>query len=109
MLATKTVWVGALLNIVALKGRRSDAAASDQFTLVNARANAGREPGINFAELHSGFGEGDAFDAAHFGVRGQQQRELVLEREFEGIFTKRALPAVDVGVFWDHDYVSAFC
>src|ERR1700676_2209214 len=98
MLPAKAVGVGALLNFFALKGSGSNGATSDEFPLMDAGADAGSEPGIDFAKLHSGFGESDPFDAAHFGVCGEQKSELVFQREFERILLKRALPAVDVGV-----------
>src|SRR5260370_15146368 len=68
MLAAKTIGIGSLLNFFALKRGGGNAAAGDYFALVNTRANAGRKPGIDFAELHAGFREGDTLDAAHFGV-----------------------------------------
>ena len=74
VLAAKTIGIGTLLNFFALKGGGGDAAAGNQFALMDARTDAGSEPGIYFAELHAGFGEGDAFDAAHFGVGSEQQR-----------------------------------
>ncbi len=102
MLAAETVRVGALLNFVALEGSGGDAAASDHFSLMNAGADAGGKPGIDFAKLHAGFGECDTFDAAHFGIGCEQQSELVFQRNFERVFAKRALPTVDVGVFFHH-------
>src|ERR1700747_3173308 len=109
VLAAKTVWVGAFLNFSAFEGSGDDAATGDYFALVNARADAGGVPGIDFAELHSGFGEGDAFYGAHGGVGFEQQVELRFQRNFEGIFLQRRLPTVDVRVFRDHSYVATFC
>src|SRR5208282_5395341 len=107
MLAAKTIRIRALLNFVALKRSGGDTTASDQFALMNARADTRRKPGIDFAKLHSGFRQGDAFDAAHFAISGEEKSELVLQRKFERILAKRALPTVDVGVFGDHDHVAA--
>src|SRR5947207_1404399 len=42
---------------------------------MDARADAGGVPDIDFAELHIGFGESDAFDYAHGGVGFEEQVE----------------------------------
>src|SRR5437899_3344425 len=68
MLAAKTIGIRTLLNFFALKRSGGNAAAGDYFALVDARTDAGGKPGVDFAELHIGFGERDAFDAAHFDV-----------------------------------------
>src|SRR5579859_977674 len=73
MLSAKAVWIGSLLNLVALEGSRGNAAACDHFALVDARADAGSEPGINSAKLQASFRERDTLDAAHFGIRSEQQ------------------------------------
>ena len=63
----------------------------------------------DLAKLHVGFGEGDALDAAHFGVGIEQQRKLGLQRNFEGVFAKGALPTVDVGLLVGHHDIVALC
>src|SRR6476646_8233402 len=73
MLSAEAVWIGSLLNLIALEGSRSNAAACDHFTLVNARADAGSEPGIYFAKLHTGFGERHTLDATHFRICSEQE------------------------------------
>ncbi len=109
VLTAKAVWVGAFLNLGAFEGSGDNAAAGDYFALMNAGADAGDIPGIDFAELHIGFGEGNAFDLTHGGVGFEKEVELRFERDFEGIFLQGRLPTVDVGVFRDHFYVAAFC
>jgi len=47
---------------------------------MNLRADAGGVPLLQAAELHGGFADGDALDAAHFAVGSEQQIELALER-----------------------------
>ncbi len=109
MLAAKTIGIRTLLNFFTLKRSGGNAAAGDYFTLVDARADAGDKPGIDFAELHVGFGERYAFDAAHFGVGREEQCELCFEGNFKGVFAEGALPTVHVGFFRGHQDFAAFC
>jgi len=53
MLAAKTIGIRTLLNLLALKRSGSNAAAGNHFALVNARANAGRKPGIDLRNCMS--------------------------------------------------------
>ena len=108
VLAAKTIGIGTFLNLFALKRSGGDSTAGNYLALVNARADAGGKPGIDFAELHVGFGEGDTFDATHFGVGGEQESDLSFEGNLEGVFAKRALPTVDVGLFGSECYFAAF-
>src|SRR5437899_1890217 len=108
MLAAKTIGIRTLLNFFTLKRSGGNAAAGDYFTLVDARADAGGKPGIDFAELHVGFGERYAFDAAHFSVGREEQRELCFEGNFKGVFAEGALPTVNVGLFGSKNNFAAF-
>ena len=84
MLSAKAVWIRTLLNFVALEGGGSDAAAGNHFALMNARTDAGDANHESIlAKLHAGFRERDALDAAHFGIRGEQQSELGFQWNFE--------------------------
>jgi len=91
----------------AFKGSGHDAASGSYFALVDARADAGGKPSVGFAKLHVGFGERDTFDAAHFGVGIEQQRELRFQRNLERVFAKGALPTVNVGLLVGHHHVVA--
>src|SRR4029077_6222433 len=65
VLTAKTIGIRALLNFGVFERGGDDATAGDYFALVNGGADAGGVPGIDFAELHVGFGERDAFNRAH--------------------------------------------
>src|SRR5256885_959363 len=108
MLAAKTIGIRTFLNFLTLKRSGGNAAAGNHLALVNARADAGSEPGIDLTELHVRFREGDAFNAAHFGVGTEQQGELRFKRDFERVFTERALPTVHVGLFWGKSHFAPF-
>ena len=108
MLAAKTIGIRTLLNFLALKRSGGNAAAGNHFALMNTRADAGSEPGIDLTELHVRFREGDAFNAAHFGVGTQQQGELRFKRDFERVFTERALPTVHVGLLRRKNHFAPF-
>src|SRR5215472_4306391 len=99
MLPAKTVGIRPLLNFLALKGSRADSAPRNHFALVNPRANTRRKPRVALAKLHACFRQRDAFHFAHFAVGRKQQRKLSSQRNFEGIFPERTLPAIDVGFF----------
>ena len=62
-----------------------------------ARAERGGVPLLDAAELHGGFRERDALDAAHLAVGGEQQIQLALEGNLERILDEGILPGVDVG------------
>src|SRR5229473_361107 len=108
MLAAKTIGIGTLLNFFTLKRSGGNAAAGNHFALVNARAYAGRKPGIDLTELHVRFGERDAFHAAHFGVSSKQKRELSFEGNLEGVLAEGALPTVHVSFFGGENNFAAF-
>ena len=108
MLAAKTIRIRTLLNFLALKRSGGNAAAGNHLALMNTRADAGSEPGIDLTELHVRFREGDAFNAAHFGVGTQQQGELRFKRDFERVFTERALPTVHVGLLRRKNHFAPF-
>src|SRR5207253_2165314 len=108
MLAAKTSGIRTFLNFLALKRSGGNAAAGNHLALVNARADAGSEPGIDFAELHVRFGQRDAFYAAHFGVGRKEQGELCFKRDFERVFAERALPTVHVGLLWRKNHFAPF-
>src|SRR3974390_2505892 len=99
VLTAEAVRVGALLDGVTLKRHSDYAAAGHEFALMEPRTGRGCKPGIDLAELHIRFGEGDALDLAHFGVKGKEQAELRFDGNFEGIFEARALPAINVVAF----------
>ena len=107
VLAAEAIGIGALLNFVAGEAGGHDARAGLHLDLMDARAERGGVPLLDAAELHGGFGEGDALDAAHLCVGGEQQIELALERNLERILDEGILPGVDVGVLRDHDDVGA--
>src|SRR5258708_36990858 len=56
VLAAKAVRVRTLLDGIAFEAGGDDSTARVEASLVDFRADAGSEPGINLAELHVGFG-----------------------------------------------------
>src|SRR5882762_6784943 len=80
-LAAETIGIRALLDFCAFEGRRADSRAGDDFALMDARANAGSVPAIDFAELHTSFGERNSLHRAHSGVGFEQQ----IKRDSSGI------------------------
>src|SRR5260370_40157972 len=60
MLAAKTIGIRAFLNFFLLKRRGGNSAPGNHLALVNARADGGGKPGIDFAELHVRFRYRDA-------------------------------------------------
>ena len=65
---------------------------------MDARADTGGEPRIDLSKLHVGFGERNVLDPAHGIIRCEQECKLPFQRDFERVFSKRALPAIDVGL-----------
>ncbi len=75
---------------------------------MNAGADAGGEPGIDFAELHAGFAKRNALYVAHRGIRSEQKVQLRFQRNFEGVIAKGTLPAINVSVLRRQHDIAAF-
>ena len=107
VLPAKAIGIGTLLDFSALEGSRSDSAPGNHFSLMDLRTDTRRKPRIDLAKLHACFRQRDAFYLAHFAVGGKQQSQLRLQRNFEGIFPERALPAIHVRFLRRQHHVAA--
>ena len=66
---------------------------------MNGGAIARIKPLFVAAEIQAGFGEGDAGNGAHFGINFEQQIEVLLDRDSEGIDLVIASPIGHSGFF----------
>jgi len=60
------------------------------------RSNARRKPESILRNLQVGFRQASRLHPPHLRIRAKQQIQLCLQRNFERILAKRALPAIDV-------------
>jgi hypothetical protein len=81
--------VGAHLGVAVVGGRGHDAAAALHDALIAQRAIGVREQLVLAEGAELGHRQGHSRIAAHRLVGGQEQRELVLERDVEGIGSER--------------------
>jgi len=71
------------------------------------RSNARRKPGIDLRNCRSVSVSRHALHPPHLRIRAKQQIQLCLQRNFERILAKRALPAIDVSLLFRHHHFFA--
>ena len=107
MLAAKTIRVRTLLNFTFGKRRGHNPGAGMHLHLMNLRADAGNKKLLDALEGHHAFRDRYALHPPHFFVSREQQINLALDRNFEGILQERILPGIDVSFFRGQRHVFA--